>query len=115
MHFPIAFLGLANALNVLYGVAIYLPFLSPFAVDKQNLGAITILGYFLNVFGTITSIPALLTGFAELYAMVNARGLYVTDQKTGSKTLEPVVKTTLTHVSLLFVAWFRAQALTRKF
>jgi hypothetical protein len=115
VHFPIAFLGLANALNVLYGVAIYLPFLSPFAVDKQNLGALTVLGYFLNVFGAITSIPALLTGFAELYAMVNARGLYVTDQKTGSKTLEPVVKTTLTHVSFLFAQSVSCSSLTRKF
>lgn len=98
MHFPIAFLTLANALNLLYGTAIYLPFLFPFTIDKENIGSITIIGYFLNVIGIVSSIPAILTGFAELYAMVNARGLFVTNQKTGSKTLEPIVKITLMHV-----------------
>jgi len=100
VHFPIAFLTLANVLNVLYGLAVYLPFLSPFAVDKENIAAFTILGYFLNLIGIITSVPAILTGFAELYAMVNSRGLYVTDQKTGAKTLEPIVKITLMHAGL---------------
>jgi hypothetical protein len=80
VHFPITFLTLANALNLLYGTAIYLPFLFPFTVDKENTGTITIMGYFLNVIGIICSIPAILTGFAELDAMVNTRGLFVTNQ-----------------------------------
>jgi len=104
VHFPIAFLTLANVLNLLYGTAIYLPFLFPFTVDKENVGSLTIIGYFLNIIGILSSIPAILTGVAELYAMVNARGLFVTDQKTGSKALEPIVKITLMHAGLNDVA-----------
>jgi len=104
VHFPIAFLTVANALNLLYGTAIYLPFLFPLAVDKQNTGALTIIGYFLNLIGIVASVPAILTGFAELYAMIGARGLYVADQETGDKKLEPVVKIALTHAGLNDVA-----------
>jgi hypothetical protein len=66
VHFPITFLTLANALNLLYGTAIYLPFLFPFTVGKENTDTITIMGYFLNVIGIICSIPAILTGFADV-------------------------------------------------
>lgn len=100
VHFPIAFFTTANSLNLLYGLAIYFPSLSPITPDKFNTGALTILGYFANVAGLVTSIPALLTGNAELYAMVQSRGLWVTDQETETRSLEPVVKVTLLHVCL---------------
>jgi len=99
IHFPLAFLALANILNVLYGVTAYLPTNLPFTADKENLGTLAILGYFSNILGMLTSIPALLTGFAELYAMIDANGLYQTN-KNGEKALVPKVKTTLTHAGL---------------
>lgn len=100
VHFPIAFLSASNILNLLYGATIYAPYLVPFATDKQNTGTITIAGYAINLVGIVTSIPALVTGFAELYAMIQGRGLFIKDEKTGKQILEPVVKTTLTHASL---------------
>lgn len=100
VHFPIAFLTGSNILNLLYGACLYTPALVPFAVDKENTGTIAILGYFLNLTGIVTSIPAVLTGFAELYAMIQGRGLMVYDKKLDCKVIEPVVKTTLTHVCI---------------
>lgn len=100
VHFPIAFLTGANILNLLYGAAIYTPALVPFAIDKENLGTIALVGYAINLVGIVTSIPAVATGSAELYAMIQGRGLFVKDEKTGKQVLEPVVKTTLTHASL---------------
>lgn len=99
VHFPIAFLGGANVINLIYGVAIYVPAFSPFKVSNSNIGMLAIFGYFLNVIGLVTSVPALLSGFAELYAMIQGRGLFVMDKNTGEQKLEPVVKTTLIHVS----------------
>jgi len=100
VHFPIAFLSASNILNLLYGAAVYTPALVPFAVDKENVGTITLVGYAINLVGIVTSIPAVATGFAELYAMIQGRGLFVKDEKTGQQILEPVVKTTLTHATL---------------
>jgi uncharacterized membrane protein len=99
VHFPVAFLALANILNLLYGATLYLPTSLPFTADKENLATLAILAYSSNVLGIVTSIPALVTGFAELYAMVQANGLYQTDEK-GVKSLIPKVKTTLTHVRI---------------
>jgi uncharacterized membrane protein len=100
VHFPLAFLALANILNLLYGSTLYLPTSLPFTNDKENLGTLAILGYLSNVLGIITSIPAVLTGSAELYAMVSTNGLYQINEMDGKKTLVPKVKTTLIHVSL---------------
>jgi len=100
VHFPIAFLTTANILNLLYGTSLFLPALFPFSIDKQNTGTITILGYFANVVGIISSIPAVITGVAELYAMINSRGLYVQDKASGQKTLDHIVKITLIHAGL---------------
>jgi hypothetical protein len=91
-------LGLANVLNLVYGSTLYLPTNLPFIADKENLGTLAIFGYASNILGIVTSIPAVLTGFAELYAMVNANGLYKVDEKTGEKALVPKVKMTLIHV-----------------
>ena len=98
MHFPIAFLTLANTLNLIYGSIIYLPLSPFFANDKENLATLTILGYGSNVLGILSSIPAILTGGAELFAMIQSNGLYQTD-KAGQKSLAPKVKMTLMHVS----------------
>jgi len=103
VHIPLAFLTVANILNLLYGMALFAPALFPFAADKENLGAITIMGYFLNMIGIFGSIPAIVTGFAELFAMISARGFYV-DNKMPEKSLDPIVKTTLIHAGINDVA-----------
>jgi len=99
VHFPIAFLTLANALNMVYGSVLYLPSNPFFTRDRQNLSTLSILGYASNLLGILTSIPAVLTGGAELYAMIQGNGLYQTD-KDGQKTLIPKVKIALTHAGL---------------
>lgn len=100
VHFPIAFLGASNALKLLYGSTLYFgnPF---FSASKQNLGTLSILAYASNVLGIVTVIPTLLTGSAELYAMVSTPGLYRTDEGSGEKRLIPKVGTTLLHVTFL--------------
>jgi uncharacterized membrane protein len=99
VHIPIAFLTAANILNLVYGITLFLPSFSPLRNDKENVATLAILGYFTNVVGIIGSIPAIITGFAELYAMISARGLYIQDEASGMKILDPIVKITLTHVS----------------
>jgi len=100
VHFPIAFLTLANILNILYGTSLYLPAIFPFDNDQENTGTITILAYFLNAVGILSAIPAVLTGFAELYAMYSTRGLFTEDGSSGKKKLDPIVRITLTHAGL---------------
>jgi hypothetical protein len=99
VHFPLAFLTLANILSLLYGSVLYLPSNPFFTRDEQNLGALSILGYAANLLGIVTSIPAILTGAAELYAMIQGNGLYQTDEK-GQKKLVPKVKIALMHVRI---------------
>jgi len=99
VHFPLAFLTLANVLNLLYGSVLYLPKNPFFSRDQENLGTLSILGYASNLLGIITSLPAILTGGAELYAMIQGNGLYQTDEK-GQKKLVPKVKVALIHAGL---------------
>jgi len=99
VHFPIAFLTLANVLNLVYGSVLYLPANPFFYRTSDTLSALSILGYAVNVLGIITSIPAVLTGGAELYAMIQGNGLYQTDEK-GQKVLVPKVKIALIHAGL---------------
>ncbi|KAG0645256.1 hypothetical protein D0Z07_8820 [Hyphodiscus hymeniophilus] len=111
VHFPLALLGLANILNVLYGATVYLPTNLPFTADKENIATLAILGYISNLLGIVTSIPAVLTGSAELYAMIQANGLYVKGEDgtvQEPKALVPKVKTTLTHASLNDIVVFGA-------
>lgn len=96
MHFPLAFLRLANVLNLLYGTVLYFPNNPFFSRDQENLVSLSILDYASNLLGIITSIPAVLTGGMELYAMINSNGVYQTDEK-GEKKLVPKVKIALMH------------------
>jgi uncharacterized membrane protein len=104
VHFPLAFLTLANVLNLLYGIVLYFPNNPFFSHDRENLSTLSILGYASNVLGIITSIPAVLTGGAELYAMIQSNGLYQTSEK-GEKILVPKVKIARMNVSVLPVFW----------
>jgi hypothetical protein len=98
VHFPLAFLTLTNVLNLVYGSVLYLPSNPFFTRDDHNLSSLSILGYATNLLGIVTSIPAIVTGGAELYAMIQANGLYQTCEN-GEKKLVPKVKIALNHVS----------------
>ncbi|RDW89207.1 hypothetical protein BP6252_01239 [Coleophoma cylindrospora] len=97
IHFPIAFLTLANGARLVYGSA--LNFNIPFSADSRNLFTIASISYASNILGLVTVIPALLTGFAEAYAMISANGLYMTTSN-GEKQMIPKVKTTLLHAGI---------------
>ncbi|PMD28669.1 hypothetical protein NA56DRAFT_640260 [Hyaloscypha hepaticicola] len=99
VHFPLAFLTLANVLNLIYGSVLYLPSNPFFTRDDHNLSSLSILGYATNLLGIVTSIPAIVTGAAELYAMIQANGLYQTGEN-GEKKLVPKVKIALNHAGL---------------
>jgi uncharacterized membrane protein len=101
VHFPLTLFTLANVLNLVYGMVLYFPDNPFLSHDQQNLGTLSILGYAANVLGIITSIPAVVTGGAEFYAMVQGNGFYET-KENGQKQLIPKVKTAFIHVSVLF-------------
>jgi hypothetical protein len=101
VHFPLTLFTLANVLNLVYGMVLYFPDNPFLSHDQQNLCTLSILGYAANVLGIITSIPAVVTGGAEFYAMVQGNGFYET-KENGQKQLIPKVKTAFIHVSVLF-------------
>ncbi|PMD42924.1 hypothetical protein L207DRAFT_563741 [Hyaloscypha variabilis F] len=99
VHFPLTLFTLANVLNLVYGMVLYFPDNPFLSHDQQNLGTLSILGYAANVLGIITSIPAVVTGGAEFYAMVQGNGFYET-KENGQKQLIPKVKTAFIHGGL---------------
>ncbi|KAE8441597.1 hypothetical protein EG329_004646 [Mollisiaceae sp. DMI_Dod_QoI] len=99
VHFPLAFLTLANVLSLLYGSVLYLPNNPILTRDQSSPSALSILAYATNLLGIITSVPAILTGGAELYAMIKGNGLYQKDEK-GQQKLVPKVKVALMHAGL---------------
>jgi hypothetical protein len=58
---------------------------------------LSLLSYASGALSLLTSFPALVTGGAEAYAMIQSRGL-------DFNNLDPVVKTTLTHAGLMDVS-----------
>lgn len=68
-----------------------------FSQNPEKLGTLTILGYASNMLGIIISIPALLTGDAELYAMIQVNRVYQRDERWQMRSL-PAVKVALMHV-----------------
>ncbi|EME46912.1 hypothetical protein DOTSEDRAFT_169770 [Dothistroma septosporum NZE10] len=90
VHFPIAFLMLANGLDVLHALSSYLPTLItstlPSALDSAKAS------YYLLSLALITSIPAVLTGGVEAMKMIQKSGMY---EKDG--TLRNKVKATIAH------------------
>jgi len=111
IHIPIAFLLTASILDILAFIGQTSPgLLYPLmyctthtSTFPNKLDTIALLNY-LSLFSyastiaaLFTSLPALTTGIAELYAMIQARGL-------DFSNLDPVVKTTLIHAGLNDVA-----------
>jgi len=107
IHMPIAFLMTASALDILSFIGLHSPtalyplmkLTTSTTAFTNNLDTVALLNY-LSLFsyastiaGLITSLPALSTGVAELYAMIQSRGL-------DFKNLDPVVKVTLIHAGL---------------
>ncbi|KAH8588502.1 hypothetical protein B0O99DRAFT_746759 [Bisporella sp. PMI_857] len=103
--YPLAFFTIADILNPLCGIALVAPARSPLTPEKENTSAIIILGYFTDVIGILGSTPALTTGFAELYAMINARRLYINNDEE-KKTLDLTLKTTIIHAGINGVVVF---------
>jgi len=79
---------------------LYFPANSFLSHDQHNLASLSLLGYASNLLGIITSIPAVVTGGAEFYAMAQSNGFYENSEK-GEKQLIPKVKIALMHVSSL--------------
>jgi len=98
VHFPATLLTLTYALDVVYGLtsASYLPFLSGHLLDLSKAA------YYTNILGIVTSLPALITGDIEFYAMWKGNQPFerVKSSKTGAtirEGLNPKVKLALVH------------------
>ncbi|KAI9744082.1 MAG: hypothetical protein M1818_002234 [Claussenomyces sp. TS43310] len=108
VHMPITFLIAASAMDMITAIGLRSPSLLfplmkittssgyPNALDEVALlKYLSLFSYASTVAAILTSFPALATGIAELYAMVSAKGLDLSD---------PVIKTTLIHAALNDVA-----------
>jgi len=107
VHFPISFLSLAYALDVLYGLATS-PTTGHLTVNTLktvnnalslhiNLNDISRVAYYSNLIGIITAIPAVLSGGAEMFAMIQGQGVWEkikreSDGKEISSGINPKVK-----------------------
>ncbi|EON67570.1 hypothetical protein W97_06938 [Coniosporium apollinis CBS 100218] len=81
VHYPIAFLSLHYALDVLYGslthpsIASYIPS-SIAAQFTPYIADIAKASHFSNALGILSALPSAATGGAELYAMIQSNGLW---------------------------------------
>jgi len=98
MNTALVFLGSANLLNILYGLALYLPSLSPLRPDVANTGTLAIIGYYLNIAGILASLPATAIGASELAALIKEKGLYV--KTKANQEFQPAVKVAAIHAGL---------------
>jgi len=108
IHMPITFLLASSVLDMISAVGLQAPSVLyplmklttssgfPTRLDEiALLNYLSLFSYASTVAALITSMPALSTGAAELYAMVQAKGVDLND---------PVVKTTLIHAGLNDIA-----------
>lgn len=108
VHLPIAFILTSSVLDMVSAVGLRSPALLyplmklttssafPNRLDEiALLNYLSLFSYASTVAAIFTSLPALATGVAELYAMIKAKGLDLNN---------PIVKTTLIHAGLNDVA-----------
>lgn len=102
MHWPIAFLSTAYALDAVYGATTYLRL--PFLTNNlsSSLGDISRGSHWLQIFGIITAIPSVMSGSQQLVQIVKNGGLYEAD----GKTIRTKVKITLAHAAANDVVLF---------
>ena len=116
VHFPIAFLTLSYALDILYGLSTHpqtASFVSKAYDPAPYLDDITRLSYFANTLGIATAIPAVLTGGMDLFALIKRQDLLNKLQKSegkadNAKGMHRKIKVGLAHALLNDVGIFAA-------
>ena len=104
VHFPIAFISLACALDLLFAASVSKTtstLVTSIYDVTPFIGDISRAAFFANALGVLTAIPAVATGVPQLLGMTNKMGMHMTvKDKTGkvvSKRLVPKVKAGITH------------------
>lgn len=112
MHFPIAFLSLAYALDIVYGLSTH-PSSAKLVASIYDtapfLGDIARFSYYLSIIGCLTGIPAILTGGQQLMEMLKRQDLANKLQKSQNKAatvqkMHPKLKVAFLHAALNDVA-----------
>ncbi|KAF2168567.1 hypothetical protein M409DRAFT_21317 [Zasmidium cellare ATCC 36951] len=93
VHFPISFLFLGFALDILNHVRTSLP--STLSNNLLSAAEMSKASYYLLSIGLISSIPAVVTGGREAVVMIAKQGMWDSDGKTT--TMKPKVKATIAH------------------
>jgi len=112
VHFPLTFLCFAYALDTLYGLATARETSSTVAKIcdvTPYLSDISRFSHICNVLGIITSVPAVLSGGVELYAMIRGNGIWESikresDGKEVYRGMVPKVRHGILHALLNDVA-----------
>jgi uncharacterized membrane protein len=110
VHFPLTFLVTSGTLDVFTFLcrrfpSIFLPpltylFVSPNSLsDGARLGDISTFSYVSTILALVTSIPAIISGATEAWAIFSTKGLDFNN---------PVVKTVVIHAGLNYLAVFGA-------
>ena len=116
VHFPIAFLTITYALDILYGLSTH-PQTAPWVGKAYNfaphLGEIARLSFLANTVGVAMAIPAVLTGGVQLFAMIKRQDLLNKLQKSEGKAdvakhMHPKIRVGLAHAVLNDVGIFAA-------
>ncbi|KAI7292103.1 hypothetical protein KC315_g19556, partial [Hortaea werneckii] len=89
VHFPIAFIGLAAALDILHFLSPQLPAAISGSLPIAN--DMTRASYFLLSLGLLASIPAITTGIGEAKKAIDKQGLYEKDGKTIKQKFKGVI------------------------
>ncbi len=116
VHFPIAFLTITYAMDILYGLSTHPQTVSWVrkAYDlTPYLGEIARFSYLTNTLGVAMAIPAVLTGAVELMALIKRQDILNKLQKSEDKAdvakrMHRKVKVGLTHAVLNDVGVFAA-------
>ena len=116
VHFPIAFLTITYAMDILYGLSTH-PQTASWVRKAYDfapyLAEIARFSYFTNTLGVAVAIPTILTGGMELFAMIKRQGLLNKPQKSEgkadtSKRIHPKIKVGLAHAVMNDVGLFAA-------
>ena len=119
MHFPIAFLTLSWALDILYGLTTQVvkpAFLTTRFAHPNTLLDITRLGHFMLCAGLIMTIPTIMSGNVQLVGMIKKNGGPWAKDAEGKQTstMVPKIKAAIVHAlinDLVFVvgiySWYQ--------
>lgn len=99
---------MAYGLDTLHGLTMHYD-LSALRAVAPHLDDISKVAYFSNLLGIVTAIPAALTGFSELYAMISSKGIWqkIKKEPTGETVyagMNPTVRLGVAHGLLNDVA-----------